>query len=251
MAQVRWSPAGLHRTRLKLRRLDQTLSFNSGNLSVIGRHQGVLLLALTISSLFFAAYTAPTSELGGVWHSLSVGFVVSAIFYALVVYIPERRRRRLILRGLERRYADFKESCITQFLTITNSQDYKHRAALLDQGEFRRYFKSKTESGEVRWDTLANGLADNRYSLKEILYELRLLNEEIRFVRSTIELYDEKVSDLLTDISHIITKMEATEPEYDDVKSFCGFLWSLFTGWSWAEGYTGADPIKNIIGRAK
>ena len=44
--------------------------------------------------------------------NLAVGYLVSALFWLLVVYIPDLSRRRLIRDNLSRRYQDFKESVL-------------------------------------------------------------------------------------------------------------------------------------------
>ena len=62
---------------------------------------------------------------------------------------------------------------------------------------------------------------------------------------------DPEVFDFLNRLSQIIVRMESIEREYDDVKSLCRFLWSIFTGWDWAKGYSESDTIKDIIGRIK
>ena len=122
---------------------------------------------------------------------------------------------------------------------------------LLDQEEFKRYFKNNNSNNENRWDAVANGIQDNEYYLNEILYELRVLNDEIKFVRSNIDIHDEEVFQFLNNLSQIIHRMESTKPEYDDIKSFCRFLWEIFTGWSIIDGYRKTDIIADMIGRIK
>lgn len=78
-----------------------------------------------------------------------------------------------------------------------------------------------------------------------------MLNEEIRYTRNVVNLNDSEVFEFLNRLSQSIVRMESTEREYDDIKSFCGFLWSIFTGWNWVEGYRESDLIKEMLGRAK
>ena len=64
-------------------------------------------------------------------------------------------------------------------------------------------------------------------------------------------LSEPEVFGFLNRLSQLIVRMESTERNYDDIKSLCGFLWSIFTGWSWIEGYSESDLIKDMIERAK
>lgn len=214
------------------------------------RHLIFIALAAFVCALIAMA-TAPNGDNLEIVHSLSVGFILSAVFYWVVVYLPENNRRRIIHAGLKEQYDEFRRSCISNFLILSNSQNYSNRDELLNQEEFKRYFKNNNDSGENRWDAVANGLQSNEFYLKEIVYELRMLNDEIRFVRTSLHINDVEVYEFLGRLSRIIIRMEATTPDYDEIKSFCGFLWQLFTGWSWVHGYSQTNLVQEMLERAK
>lgn len=211
----------------------------------------ILLIFLTLIFLAIGITTVDSIGYGSMINSLSVGFVVSSIFYFLVVYMPEYKRRKMLHESLKSQYLQFKISCINTFLIISNSQEYSDKEELLNLTEFRRYFKKENKNGENRWGAVANSLQDSEYYLREVMYYLQMLNEEIRYTRNSINLNDPEVFEFLNRLSQLIARMESTEREYDDIKSLCGFLWSIFTGWDWAKGYSESDIIKDIIGRAK
>ncbi|MEQ1546301.1 hypothetical protein [Methyloglobulus sp.] len=211
----------------------------------------LLLVVATIACFITGVITTPEKKYDLLINSLSVGFVISAIFYFIVVYLPEYQKKGRVFRSMERQYKVFKQSCILTFLILSNSQEYEHREMLLDQEEFKRYFKNNNINNENRWDAVANGIQRNEYYLNEILYELRLLNDEIKFVRNTIDIHDEDVFQFLNKLSQIIHRMESTKPDYDEIKSFCRFLWELFTGWSFVDGYRKTDLINDMIQRLK
>lgn len=218
---------------------------------MLNKQMTIVLVSMTIILLAVGVKTVGASGYGSVVNSLSIGFVVSSIFYFLVVYMPEYKRRMMVHEALKSQYTQFKLSCISTFLILSDSQEYKNREELLNLSEFRRYFKINNKHGENRWDAIANALQSNEFYLKEIIYHLRMLNEEIRYTRNVVNLNDPEVFDFLNRLSQSIVRMESTEREYDDIKSFCGFLWSIFTGWSWVEGYRESDLIKDMLGRAK
>lgn len=140
------------------------------------------LVVATAAFLMVGVETTPDKNYILLVNALSVGFVISAVFYFIVMYLPESQKRSRIYRSIERQYQLFKKSCIGTFLILSNSQEYQHREMLLDQEEFRRYFKNNNTNNENRWDAVANGIQNNEYYLNEILYELRVLNDEIKFV---------------------------------------------------------------------
>jgi hypothetical protein len=59
------------------------------------------------------------------------------------------------------------------------------------------------------------------------------------------------VYEFLGRLSRAIVRMESTTQDYDDIKSFCRFLWEIFTGWNWVSGYSKTNFIQEMLGRAK
>ncbi|GAA0322244.1 hypothetical protein [Psychrobacter aestuarii] len=210
-----------------------------------------ILNILTLIFLAIAVKTVDGIGYDSMLYSLSMGFIVSYIFYFLVVYIPEYKRRKILRESLESQYLQFKKSCIDVFLIISESQEFSNKEELLYLSKFRNYFNKENKNGEIRWGVIVNCLQENEYYLKEIIYYLQMLNEEIKYTRYSVSLSDPEVFEFLNRLSQLIARMKSTERDYDDIKSFCGFLWSIFTGWDWTKGYSESDIIKDIIGRAK
>jgi hypothetical protein len=209
------------------------------------------LIVATLICLLIGVSTTSSRNYDLLLNTLSVGFVTSATFFFIVVYLPERQKRNRVYRSIEKQYKQFKLSCISTFLILSNSQEYSYREMLLDQYEFKRYFSNNNSHNQVRWDMVINTIQDNEYYLNEILYELRVLNDEIRFVRNTIDIHYEEVFSFLNNLSQIIHRMESTTRDYESIKSFSRFLWEIFTGWSFIDGYRKTDLIKEMIGRIK
>ena len=86
----------------------------------------VVLIFLTLIFLAISIKTLDSIGYESILHSLSVGFIVSSIFYFLVVYMPEYRRRNMVRERLKNQYIQFKMSCINTFLIISNSQEHSN-----------------------------------------------------------------------------------------------------------------------------
>ena len=218
---------------------------------MISRTYLVCITLVAVACIVVAAATVPDDDFLLIIYDLSVGFVLSAVFYVIVVHLPERNRRRIVHAGLKEQYDQFRRSCIHIFLILSKSQSYPNRDALLDKEEFKRYFKNNNDEGENRWDAVANGLQRSEFYLREVIYELRMLSDEIRFVRSTLHVNDVEAYEFLGRLSRAIIRMEATSPDYDEIKSFCGFLWQIFAGWSWVHGYSKSNVIEEMVERAQ
>jgi len=58
----------------------------------------------------------PFSNGNTIIFSISMGFIVSMIFYLFVAWLPEKRKRDIIRKHLNKTYNDFKEKVISIFL---------------------------------------------------------------------------------------------------------------------------------------
>ena len=210
-----------------------------------------VLVLLAVLSVFSSFATVPQSEYLSVLHALSVGFFGSSIFYLFVVYIPERRKRNRVRTRLQEQYKSIKLDGIGLMLMLSRSQPYRDREKLLDLKEFRKFFEEPVEPNMSRWACFANGLQDNEYHLRELLYYLRMLNDEIQYAMTTIDIHDEEVIKFLKNCSQVLSRMDMIQPDYDDVKLLCRNLWSLYTGFDFVEGQRETDIIQDMIDRIR
>ena len=61
----------------------------------------MILIFLTLIFLAIGIKTVDSIGYGSMFNSLSIGFVVSSIFYFLLVYMPEYQRKSIVRKRLE------------------------------------------------------------------------------------------------------------------------------------------------------
>lgn len=179
-------------------------------------------------------------------NAITINILAAYILYIFVVYIPENKKHRLIKNNLNKQYNQFRETMISRFLNITNDNNKALATKLKDIKEFRAYFE---DDNQKRWYAILNGLDGNKYVLKDMLSELAILRNEISFALNNIEIHDEQVFAFFKNLSQTIYKLEQSDFETDDFKSLMGFMWRLFSGWSWIDGYSEEDIVQSIIDR--
>ena len=105
---------------------------------------------------------------------------------------------------------------------------------------------SKSSNGffnKSRWYAVANGLQRNEYHFREVLYYLRMLNDEIQHAVTAIDINDEEVTGYLISYSQFLSRMDIIQNDYEDIKLLCrDLLWPLYTGYS----STSDEPYPNI-----
>lgn len=178
--------------------------------------------------------------------NLSIGFLVSSTFYLLVVWVPDRRRKNLIKKNLLEQYKFFKEDTIQIFLSACQSSyEGKLPEKLADQNEFQKYFKESVSDSHNRWHVVLNGLNDRL--LKDLLVEFEILLNEVTYVLNNVSIQNKDVFSFFKRLSRSVYKMKNTSLDYDDVKQLSGFLWELFAGWSFIDGYRKNDIVAVMI----
>ncbi|MHB8483203.1 MAG: hypothetical protein ACYDBV_10820 [Nitrospiria bacterium] len=178
----------------------------------------------------------------------SIGWLVSIIFYLLVVWFPDRRRKSLIKENLKEQYRSFKEDTISIFLNACgNSNEGDLPRKLSEQSEFKKYFKEivTIPQSNSRWDCVLNGL--NEQLLKDLLVELEVLMNEVAFVLNNVKIDDRNVFSFFKRLSQTVYKLKNTTLEYEDIKNLSKFLWELFTGFSFIDEYPEHDIVERMI----
>lgn len=159
----------------------------------------IVLWVLSIGSVFLAVKTSdePILEFfkntrleplfqklpygNAIVFNFSVGFLVSIVFYLLVVWLPDRKRKNLIRKNMREQYRFFKQDAISILLSACQSSyesDLPRRLTTLS--EFRKYFKEPVSESQDRWHVVLNALNDRL--LADILVELEILRDEVSYV---------------------------------------------------------------------
>ena len=179
-------------------------------------------------------------------YNLSLGFIVSIIFYLLVVWLPYRKKKIIIKNNFKNQYESFRKGMIISFLSASNLPIEQETFKKLEtQQGFKEFFKVQVNDSQDRWHNVLNGLSD--CLLKDILMEMELLLSETNYVLNNIEFNDEKVFVFFNELNREIYRFKNSSLDYNDVKQISSFIWSIFAGWSWDEGYRETDIIQEMI----
>lgn len=191
-----------------------------------------------------------TSEHAKAWnkifYDMGAGALVSLIFYVLIVRIPDYQRRLRYKKSFLHQYRIFREDCIALMLGVADrTYELGKQRELLDQAKFRAYFNEQVTTEETRWHRFLNNLDD--YNLNEIVKCLEIFRGEITFVLNNVDIPSDEPFEFLKRLSTAIYGTRDKTLGYDDVKSFGGFLWSVFAGFDFVTGYRKRDIIQQMI----
>lgn len=182
------------------------------------------------------------------FYNISIAFTASSIFYLINVFIPGQKRKSILKSNLEGQYLNFKKECIYLFLSAlgySSSEELQEKLCILEK--FKKYFKEKYCDYPDRWYAVWGNMDD--YLLEDLLIQLGILKDDIQFVLNNTEVYDKKVLSFFKDLSQYAYGFHArgAHLEYERKKSLAGFLWSLFSGWTFSEGHKKEDIVKRMI----
>lgn len=179
---------------------------------------------------------------------LSTGYLVAFIFWLLVVYSPERRRRNMLRANLSRRYQYFKEEVIQCLLwAAVGTHDSELPRQLSDHKAFKEYFSSDKKA---QWYAALNGLQSNDLRMHEITLAMDLFARDVAYFLDHVPIDDDGAHALLKQLNENVYRLQHSQYDrYDQVKSLGGFLWSVLARWSFIDGQLDADPIQSAIDR--
>jgi hypothetical protein len=182
-----------------------------------------------------------------VLYDIAIGALITLAFYYLVVRLPDYQRRQRLKRSLQAHYKAFREDCIkTMLLVADGSYSGELPEALLEPDKFRDYFKQLVKPGTDRWHEFSNKLNENH--LQELQISMEIFRDELIFILNNTDIQKDAAFEFLKRLSAAIYSMKpVTVDDHDEVKSLGGFLWDVFAGRDWVEGYRKEDIIKKMI----
>lgn len=215
----------------------------------------IIIISFAFCILFIFTNRMPElfkygSELMNFLYAISISIIAASIFYIFNIFLPEEKRKTIIKQDFEEQYLFFKKECIYIFLSVfkkTIKTDLVQK--LCDLNEFKKYFQEKCGNAQNRWDKVATELDFNEILLKDIFIQLNILRNEVAFILNNTKINDKNVLSFFKLLSQKVYshREKGINLEYDEKKALLGFLWELFTGWSFAEGYREEDIIKLMI----
>ncbi|MDP2168354.1 MAG: hypothetical protein Q8J64_08500 [Thermodesulfovibrionales bacterium] len=186
------------------------------------------------------------SEIMDFFYGIALSTIAASIFYLFQVFIPEKRKQKILKENFKLNYTQFKGDCISIFLSaLGDSYNSQLPKELLNLEEFKKYFKENFKGGQNRWAGVGNGLNDRL--LKDLLAQLEILSQEIDFFLNNVSLHDEEVFAFLKRLKIAAYSLKNTSLDYDEIKTLLQFLWELFAGWSFISGYRKNDIFEEML----
>jgi len=188
------------------------------------------------------------SELMNFLYAISISIIAASIFYVLNIYLPGQKRKNMIKHNFEAQYILFKKYSIAIFLSaLGESSNAKIEEKLCDLSEFKKYFKEKHNNNQEKWDKVLDHLSSDKILLKDLIAELSILRDEISFILDNVKIYDEEIFSFFKRLSQSVYKFRYININYEEDRQLSKFLWELFTGWNFEEGYIEVDIVKLMI----
>jgi hypothetical protein len=181
-----------------------------------------------------------------IFYDLAVGTLVSLVLYGLVVRLPDYQRRQRLKRSLELRYKNFRQDCIKTILAVADGiYSGGLPETLLEPDKFREYFKQQVSPNTERWHAFLNRL--NEFYLRELQTSMEIFRDELTYILNNTDIQNDEAFEFVKRLSAAIYSMKTVTLDDDEVKTLAGFLWQVFAGWDWVEGYRKEDIIKKMI----
>lgn len=185
--------------------------------------------------------------------SVLTGGLVSFFFYWLVVYLPEHRKRRVIKNNLSKMYYRIKKNILYEVVLAsvkggrgdlqTDSDTIEN---LMTPEAFKEAFSGGREADEGFY-AFENQMSGDTPEFREIILNLEMLAKQIEFVLHNYSIDDEKLFDYFKRLDLMLLSLRRSSPGYDESKPLCRFVYEMFSGFNWIDGYRGYDVIDKMI----
>jgi len=217
------------------------------------RWPGFWVIGFGLLSMVLLLWSIDWSDEGlkQIGFDFGLAILVSLLVYVLLAWWPERRKKIALRNYLNSRYEELVDELIPQYLWACGqhvSSDVE--SELKNPLNFREFFKQPFSESQDRWHAVINEFNSDSDRLTPVLLALKRFQTELDVCVTLSAVNIEQGGfERLRNLSQILkrTREQAVLSEYDGVKQFCNFLWTLHTGWSFIYGYTGVDHVKKSI----
>lgn len=180
--------------------------------------------------------------------NLSIGYMVSVIFWLMVVIFPRQHKRKLLRKNLLRHYLDFRQDMAHTMLDAAGDEDsYEKSFELVDHIKFREYF---SDANRPRWSSALGEIQnDNRY-ITDLLVEVDILSNEFTYVLNNTEIDDQELFEFCKRLLNYVYRLKNQSSYTDDHVKYLGkFIFETMGCWNTVEGKRDSDIIKDMISR--
>jgi len=101
--------------------------------------------------------------------------------------------------------------------------------------------------GDEGFYAFENQMSDETPEFQQIVQCLTMLSKQVEFVLHNYSIEDQDDFDFFKRLELLLMRLQANGAGYDESKPLCRFIWEVYAGWSWIDGYIGHDPIEKMI----
>ncbi len=181
---------------------------------------------------------------------LSIGYLVSLMFWTIVVGIPERKKRIILKKNLANHYQLFKEDVIRILLEAAADShpiESDLPKKLTDHLKFNEHFRSNKNQ---KWYDALNGLQRNTRYLNDLIVEIEIFANEIAYILNKVDFDEPDVIAFFKRLSQHVYRLKNSSVYSDDqVKYFGNFLYGILGRWSFIDGQREDDIVELMIKR--
>lgn len=185
--------------------------------------------------------------------NLSYGLLISVYIWFVFSYLPEKKRKDMLKRGLSSSYDGFRESLIHYLIiAIKGEYDFDLLEKLSDYNNLRDYFE---DDNSHRKDLIIKQFNRQPLYRCNLLIQFELFEREISNVLNANILDAESHRYFSTISRELVEKklrhasiLTSGNLDFDDFdKSLMSYIWFILTSWGRKHGLSKEDPIKEEI----
>ncbi|EHS49087.1 hypothetical protein PDO_3478 [Rhizobium sp. PDO1-076] len=214
----------------------------------------IALCAILVAKFYLGVFTGPVgSDVFDVIFNLLSGGLISFLFYFLVVYVPERRRAKILKNNVISIYQRCREDIVTSVVMASVQGGRKDLSTmwsdikeLAEVEQFKAAF-SGGRLGNEGFYAFENQMNDRTYEFDRIIQDFKILAAELSFFLHNYSQADAIHFISLKRLELSLLSLIDSQPGYDESKPFCSFLYRFLAGFDPIDGHLGRDVYLDAL----
>ncbi|MCC2613494.1 hypothetical protein [Neorhizobium petrolearium] len=197
-----------------------------------------------------------SDDLFNIFFSFASGGLISFLFYFLVVFVPERRRSKILKENMISLYKSIRQDVVTSVVmaSIKGGREdltgqYDEIESLTDVREFKIRFSKGKKSNEGFY-AFENQMMERTFEFESIIQDIKLLASQIEFFLHNYPIQNGELFCLLKRFEVRLLSLFDSQAGYDESEPLTAFIYQWLAGWDLVSGYRDRDIFFDALEKA-
>ena len=183
-----------------------------------------------------------------IFFSLSTGFIVTTIFWLISIYLPQRKKKKILIKNFRYFFVQFKSNLIR--ILLQACEKYKDESQINNLLEYKNFKDFFGNQNKKLFYNAINIINENNIYISKIIIEFELLNIETYAIINNVDVLNKDLYNFSRALNENLYRLKNDiNLKNDQINYLSTMLWSYLANYSQISGYSEEDLFNKMISK--